>query len=197
MIRPIYLFGTSELREVTRPVEHDSDELQSLIDDLIDTMNEAQGIGLAAPQIGRTERVFVVNLSPMSESLAEEGITVPTETLVFVNPEIIEESEDDSEFEEGCLSIPDIHEEVIRPKGVRIRYRDRSFEEHEEWFDSMMARVIQHEYDHLEGILFVDLISSFRRRLLKRKLKDISEGIVEADYPVFARNTGLVEVSKS
>ena len=197
MIRPIYLFGTSELREATRPIECDSDELQALIDDMIDTMNGAQGIGLAAPQIGRQERLFVVNLSPMSESLAEEGITVPAETQVFINPEIVEESEDDSEFEEGCLSIPDIHEDVVRPQSIRISYLDRSFQAHEERYDSMMARVIQHEYDHLEGILFVDLISSFRRRLLKRKLKDISEGIVEAEYPVYARNTGLVEVSKS
>jgi peptide deformylase len=192
MIRPIYLLGTAELREVTRDIEGDSDEIQSLIDDMIDTMIEAKGIGLAAPQIGRTERVFVVDLSPMAEALAEDGLEVGPHPMVFINPSVIEESEVDSEFEEGCLSIPDIHEEVVRPESVTIQYLDRNFDLQNERFEGMMARVIQHEYDHLEGVLFIDLITAFRRRLLKRKLNEIRDGLVESDYPVFARGKGII-----
>ena len=115
MIRPVYLLGRPELREVTRRIESDSDELQSLIDDMIETMHGASGIGLAAPQIGRSERLFVVDVSPMAETLEEEGVEVPEQPMVFINASIVEEAEEDTEFEEGCLSIPEIHEIVVRP----------------------------------------------------------------------------------
>jgi peptide deformylase len=184
MIHPVYLLGRSELRETTQPVESDSQELQSLIDDMIETMHAASGIGLAAPQIGRTERLFVVDVSPMRESLEEEGVDVPEQPMVFLNAAIVLDSEEESEFEEGCLSIPDIHEVVVRPETIRIRYLGRDFEEREEEFSGMLARVIQHEYDHVEGILFIDHLSPLRRRLLKRRLADIRSGNVETDYEV-------------
>lgn len=186
MIRPVYLLGRPELREVTRRIESDSEELQALIDDMIQTMHAASGIGLAAPQIGRGERLFVVDVSPMAETLEEEGVAVPEQPMVFINASIVEEGEEDTEFEEGCLSIPDIHEIVVRPETVRIRYLNRHFEPHEDEFSGMLARVIQHEYDHVEGVLFIDYLSPLRRRLLKRRLEDISRGFVETDYEVLA-----------
>lgn len=186
MIRPIYLLGQPELREVTRRIESDSEEVQELIDDMIETMHGASGIGLAAPQIGRNERLFVVDVSPMRETLEEEGLDVPEQPMVFINASIMEESEEDTEFEEGCLSIPEIHELVIRPETVRIRYLDRYFEPQEGEFTGMLARVIQHEYDHIEGVLFIDHLSPLRRRLLKRRLADVQSGHVETDYEVLA-----------
>lgn len=186
MIRPVYLLGRPELRDVTRRIESDSDELQELIDDMIETMHGASGIGLAAPQVGRGERLFVVDVSAMRESLEEEGIDVPEQPMVFINASIVDESEESAEFEEGCLSIPEIHEIVIRPEAVRIRYLNRNFEQQEDEFTGMLARVIQHEYDHVDGVLFIDHLSPLRRRLLKRRLEEIRSGDVETDYEVLA-----------
>lgn len=183
MILPIYVYGAEELRTPTEPVSENSDSLQQLIDDMVETMRGASGIGLAAPQVGRHERLFVVDLTPMLDD-DEEDANQPRGPLVFINPEIVEESEEEVEFEEGCLSIPDLREYVARPEWVRIRYKDRDFVEREIEADGLLARVVQHEYDHLDGVLFVDLISAFRRRLLKRRLKDMANGAVEADYPL-------------
>ncbi len=193
MILPIYLLGTDVLREIALDVEKDSPEIQQLIDDMIETMHAAKGIGLAAPQIGRTERLFVVDVSPMEEDFVEAGMELPGQPMVFLNAEIVDESEDDSEFEEGCLSIPDIHEVVVRPEALTLRYLDRSFTPREERFEGMLARVIQHEYDHVDGVLFIDHLSSFKRRLLKRRLQDIREGRTEADYNVFAKDKGVIK----
>ncbi|WP_456427046.1 peptide deformylase [Rhodocaloribacter sp.] len=184
MILPIYVYGMPILRTPTEDVTENSEALQTLIDDMIETMHNAAGIGLAAPQVGRRERLFVVDLSPLAEELAEEGQTLPSQPMAFLNPEIIDESEAESEFEEGCLSIPDIREDVWRPERIRIRFLDRDFRPQELSLSGMIARVVQHEYDHLEGILFVDHISPFRRRLLRRRLREMARGLVEADYPV-------------
>ncbi|MGB0650665.1 MAG: peptide deformylase [Rhodothermales bacterium] len=193
MILPIYLLGTEILREETQVVEDDSPEIQQLIDDMIETMHAAHGIGIAAPQVGRSERIFIVDVSSMEEDFSEAGIEIPDQPMVFLNAEVIDEADVDSEFEEGCLSIPDIHEIVSRPKGLTLRYHDRTFTEREESFGGMLARVIQHEYDHVDGVLFIDHLSAFKRRLLKRRLQDIREGHTEADYTVFAKDVGVIE----
>ena len=181
MILPIHIYGSPVLREPALEVTENSEALQQLIDDMFETMYGAAGIGLAAPQIGRTERLFVCDVSQVSSP--EEPL--PEEPLVFINPVIEPVGEYDCEFEEGCLSIPDLREMVVRPEEVQVNYLDRNFEEQELHAEGLLARVIQHEYDHLEGILFVDHISSFKRRLMGRKLKEMTRGNVEADYPLF------------
>lgn len=181
MILPIRIFGDAILRQRAEDVTADSPELQSLIDDMLETMRHAPGIGLAATQVGRMERVFVADLTSREDESEEE---IPPQPMVFINPEIIGEGDEDVEYDEGCLSIPDITESVVRPDEIRIRYLDRDFNEHEETFTGVTARVIQHEYDHLEGILFIDRLSPLRRRLLKRRLKEMARGRVEAEYPV-------------
>ena len=180
MILPIYVYGAPILTKRTIEVEENTPELQQLIDDMIETMHGASGIGLAAPQVGRSERLFVVDLSPMVEDPEAEQM----EPMVFINPEIYEESEEDEEYEEGCLSIPDVREYVVRPEGIRIRYLDRNMQERDIEADGILARVIQHEFDHLDGILFLDHISAFKKRLLKRRLKEMVKGNIEADYPL-------------
>lgn len=184
MILPIRVYGDPDLRVSAEAVDENSDELQKLIDDMIETMHGAAGVGLAAPQVGRTERIFVVDLAPLAAELEEEGEVAPEGPIVFVNPELVEEDEEESDYEEGCLSIPEIREMVTRPVSLRVRYRDRDLTPQEMHVSGMLARVIQHEYDHLEGILFTDRISAFRRRLLKRRLQSIKEGEVQAEYPL-------------
>jgi peptide deformylase len=186
MVRPIYAYGEPCLRKEAEEVGENSASLQELIDDLIETMRGATGIGLAAPQVGRTERLFVIDLSPMADEAERDGELIPPQPMVFINPELVEESEEECEFEEGCLSIPDIRELVVRSERVRVRFLDRDFRPREMDASGLLARVIQHEYDHLEGILFIDRISPFRRRLLRRRLRDMARGEVEADYPLVA-----------
>lgn len=181
MILPIRIFGDEILREQAEDVTENSPEIQALIDDLLETMANAPGIGLAATQVGRRERIFVADLTSREEESEE---VLPEQPMVFINPEIIEEGDEEVEYDEGCLSIPDITETVWRPDRIRIRYLDRQFKEHEEELSGVLARVIQHEYDHLEGILFIDRISPLRRRLLRRKLREMSRGEVDAEYPV-------------
>ncbi|BBM69061.1 peptide deformylase [Rhodothermus marinus] len=184
MVLPIHVYGDPILRERAQPVEADSPELQQLLDDMVETMHAASGIGLAAPQVGRRERVFVVDLTPMKDELEAEGETLPPMPMFFINPELVWTSEEQCSFEEGCLSIPDVREVVERPAAVRIRYLDRQFRPQELEVRGMLARVIQHEYDHLEGILFIDRISAFRRQLLRRRLREIARGQVSAEYPL-------------
>jgi len=192
MIQPIYLLGTEVLRTQTVKVEGDSPGIQSLISDMIETMHSARGIGLAAPQIGRSARIFVVDVSPMEEEFEEDGLEMPPQPMVFINPQMVEESGDENEFEEGCLSIPDIQEIVVRLDTLTISYLDRNFEQRKESFEGTLARVIQHEYDHLEGILFLDHLTAFKRRLLKRKLNEIRLGNTEAEYPVYTEERGVI-----
>ena len=181
MILPIHVYGSPILHEPTKEVDTNTPELQELIDNMIETMHGASGIGLAAPQVGRTERLFVVDLSPLSEDEPD----LPNSPLVFINPQIEEESEEEEEFEEGCLSIPDLREYITRPESISISYLDREFNVQKLEAEGMLARVIQHEYDHLEGVLFIDHISSFKRRLMKRRLKEMTNGKVQTDYPVY------------
>ena len=188
MILPIYVYGHDALRQETDPVEDNTEDLQSLIDDMIETMHNAAGIGLAAPQVGRNERLFVVDLTPMADEMAEAGEPFPHQPMVFINPEIVEETDETVELEEGCLSIPEVRETVTRPERVRLRYRDRRFEEQEIEAGHMLARVLQHERDHLDGVLFTDYLSSFRKRLLRRPLREMVNGEVEADYPLITKD---------
>ncbi len=184
-ILSIRLFGDSILRQQTKFIKAVDAEIQKLIADMIETMHNAEGIGLAAPQVGRLERLFVVDVSGLKEAFPEQEVDrLPDHPMVFINPEITWESEGEEEFEEGCLSIPDIREPVFRPEAVQITYQDRNMQEHSLKVDGILARVIQHEYDHLEGVLFTDYISVFRRTMLKRKLAEISCGMSSANYPV-------------
>ena len=188
MVLPIHVYGHDALRQETEPVEENTDDLQSLIDDMIETMRNAAGIGLAAPQVGRTERLFVVDLTPMADEMAEAEEPLPPQPMVLINPEIVEESDETVDLEEGCLSIPEVREAVTRPERIRMRYLDRTFEEQEIEAGHMLARVLQHERDHLDGVLFTDYLSSFRKRLLQRPLREMVNGEVEADYPLVTQD---------
>lgn len=178
-VLPIVTYDDELLRRQTSPVKKNSEKLQELIDDMFDTMYNSDGVGLAAPQVGELLRVFVVDAGPVSED--EENDHEP---LAMINPEITFTSDEEVEMEEGCLSIPGINAAVKRPERIRVRYLDRDFEEQELEVDGWLARVIQHEKDHLDGILFLDHLSGFRRKLLHSKLKEIAEGRKEIDYPV-------------
>ena len=187
MILPIRLFGDPVLRRPTIKVDNMTEEVRGLIGDMVDTMRNAAGIGLAAPQVGCAERLFVVDISPLLEELPEaDRKDVPPQPMVVINPEIVWEGDTDEEFEEGCLSIPDIRELVIRPERIRIDFVDENMAMHSLTVGGLLSRVIQHEYDHLNGVLFTDHISAFRRNLLRRRLKDIARGEIEAEYPVQA-----------
>jgi len=164
-ILDVYLYGSPVLREKVRPVEEITDEIGQLIDDMILTMYEDDGIGLSANQVGWSISLFVVGSGAFEDDRPD---------MVFVNPEILEMSEETETMEEGCLSVPGIREEVTRPKSVRIRYRDPEMKVHEETFTGFPARVIQHENDHLNGIFFTDRIGLVRKMLLKRKLAEIA-----------------------
>jgi len=184
-VHPIRLYGDPILRQKTVQVDSVTQELHDLIQDMIETMHHAEGIGLAAPQIGRSESLFVVDVSPIMEDVMElQDQPVPSQPMIFVNPEILWESDDEVEYEEGCLSIPEIKEMVYRSSSLKIQFQDVALQEQVATFEGFLARVIQHEYDHLHGVLFLDHISSFRRNLLKRKLRHIRSGNIETTYPV-------------
>ena len=159
MILPIYLYGQPVLRKPTEDITPESLDLKQLLSDMWETLAVAEGCGLAAPQIGKAIRLFIVD----GTELAEDYPECQDFKKVFINPEIIEESEDDATFSEGCLSLPGISENVIRPASITIRYMDENFTEHTEAYEGFAARIIQHEYDHLEGHVFTDRISPFRR----------------------------------
>ncbi len=193
MVLPIYAYGQPVLRERAAEVESDSPELQALIDDMIETMGVAHGAGLAAPQVGESLRLFVADLTSYAEDLAEDNDGVvpdyATGPLVFINPElIVEEGAPEIDMEEGCLSIPDLRETISRPDVLRIRFLDRQFQEHEWPVEGPLARVIQHETDHLDGVLYLDYLSPLRRKFLSRRLKAIARGDCEADYPMAFRD---------
>lgn len=178
MILPIVAYGDPVLKKVGEDISQDYPNLQELIDDMIATMDHASGVGLAAPQIGLPIRLFVINSKHMFEEEEEdEGLEE-----VFINAEIIEESGEEWAFEEGCLSIPHIRADVFRPETVKIKYFDRNFKEHVKTFNDLTARVIQHEYDHIEGILFIDHLKPLKKKMLKKKLTNISEGKIKIGY---------------
>lgn len=179
MIYPIVLFGDPVLRKKGQDVPVGSD-IKELIADMFETMRAASGVGLAAPQIGKSLRVFIVDSKPMHDDDDESSPL----TSAFINPQILDESGEEWAFEEGCLSIPGIREDVKREEKIKIKYFDEDWNEHIEEFDDIKARIIQHEYDHIEGVLFTDYVSPFKKKLLKGKLASISKGKVDADYRV-------------
>ncbi|HHT22238.1 MAG TPA: peptide deformylase [Bacteroidales bacterium] len=180
MILPIYTYGQSVLRKVAEPIEKDYPKLNELIDNMYETMKHAEGVGLAAPQVGLPIRLFVIDLEPLKGDNPE----LADFKLAMINPEILEESIEEVEFDEGCLSVPGISETVSRPEEIKIRYLDTDFNEHVEVFNGFKARVIQHEYDHLEGHLFTDRVKPLRRQLLKSKLTNIARGKTATKYKI-------------
>ena len=183
---PIRLFGDPALRQQTMPVTSVNVELKELIEDMMETMHNAGGIGLAAPQVGRPERLFVVDISSPMRYMPEGMRSIlPEQPMVLINPEIAWQSESKEEFPEGCLSIPHVGIPVIRPKFVEVRYQDELMKKHSLHADGILARVIQHEYDHLEGILITDHINGFSQNSL-RKLSEVARGNVQTDFPVLS-----------
>lgn len=178
MIYPIVIFGSEVLRKPSVELTPDYPDLKKLIEDLFLTMASADGVGLAAPQIGKNIRLFVVDCSPWGD----EDEACKEYKRAFINPEIYEVSEETELFNEGCLSLPGLHEDVRRPVAVKMRYLDENFEPHDELFDGFRARVIQHEYDHLDGKVFTDRLSPLRRQLLKSKLLGMSKGKYRCSY---------------
>ena len=178
MIYPIVIYGSQILRNESEEITPEYPELKKLIEDMWITLGEAEGVGLAAPQIGKNIRLFIVDCTPWGE----DDPSLADFKRVFINAEIYEESEETSLFEEGCLSIPGIHENVRRPVSIRMRYLDENFVEHDEEFDGLPARVIQHEYDHLEGKVFTDRVTPLRRNLLKGKMTKLANGKYRCAY---------------
>lgn len=177
---PIYIYGHPVLREVGQDITPEYEGLQDLITNMWETMYFSDGIGLAAPQIGRAIRLFVIDADPMADTFPEcKGLK-----QTFINARIVERSEDTLSESEGCLSIPGINEKVPRPSTITIEYLDADFQPHRESYSGFAARVIQHEYDHIEGILFIDQIASIRKQLIKGKLTNLQKGKVSAHYRV-------------
>ncbi len=178
MIFPIVLYGDPVLKKKAKEVAHGDESVVEFVENMFETMEAAQGVGLASPQVGQSLRIFIVDSTPMEEN-EEDGLR-----QAFINPVMLDEDGEPWSFEEGCLSIPGIREDVERKPMIRLKYFDEQWVEHEKEFDGLQARIIQHEYDHIEGILFTDYISSFKKRLLKGKLAKISKGETDAEYRV-------------
>jgi peptide deformylase len=177
MIRRIHIYGDPVLRNDSIDIDKHHPDLDILIEDMFESMITANGIGLAAPQIGININLFVINTEMVSKN------PLPLKK-VFINPRILESSGKSFAYEEGCLSIPGIHEDVFRNEKILIEYYDRNFKHSKEYFDGINARVIQHEFDHLRGILFIDRISNLKKRLIKKRLQELSAGKIDVDYPV-------------
>jgi len=185
MILPIVAYGDPVLRKVATDITAEYPKLDELIPNMWETMYNAHGVGLAAPQIGLPIRLFLVDTSPFSddEDLSEaEQEQLKDFKKVFINAKIEDETGSEWDFNEGCLSIPDIREDVKRKPEITVSYLDENFEHHTETYDGLLARVIQHEYDHIEGVLFTDKLSSLKKRLLKNRLDKISKGKINVDY---------------
>lgn len=182
MIYPIVAYGDSVLRKKCAEIPEDYAGLQELIDGMFETMYNASGVGLAAPQVGRPIRLFIVDTTGFTEPGEPDAEGLKDFKRVFINAQVEQQSEDGFLFNEGCLSIPDVRGDVDRPEEVTLRYRDRDWKEHVETFTGMKARVIQHEYDHIEGVLFTDHLSPLRKSMLKKKLNTISSGKIKVGY---------------
>jgi len=178
MIYPIMIYGSPVLRKVAENIDKNYPGLNEFIADMWETMYHSDGLGLAAPQVGKSVRLFVID----GEPLEEESPELKNFKKVFINPKIIESSNETITQNEGCLSIPNLREEIMRPIKIRIDYYDENFNHFDEWHEGAAARVIQHEYDHLEGVLFTDKVSPIKKRLLKGKLTAISKGKFSVDY---------------
>ncbi|GAB4160727.1 MAG: peptide deformylase [Winogradskyella sp.] len=185
MILPIVAYGDAVLKKKAKEINKDYPNLNDLIENMYETMYGAYGVGLAAPQVGLPIRLFLVDTEPFSEDedlTEKEKEQMKNFKKTFINAQILEEEGDEWAFNEGCLSIPDVREDVFRKPRIKIQYQDENFETHVEEYDGLIARVIQHEYDHIEGILFTDKLSSFKKRLIKGKLTNISKGKIKIDY---------------
>ena len=185
MILPIVAYGDPVLRKVGSPIDANYPELEKLIANMKETMYNASGVGLAAPQIGKAIRIFLIDASPFAddEDLSEKDSNILKDfNRVFINPQIIKEEGEEWIFNEGCLSIPDVREDVLRKEKITIEYQDENFKKHTEILEGLAARVFQHEYDHIEGILFTDKLSTLKKRIIKKKLENISKGKIKADY---------------
>ena len=177
MILPIVSFGNSILRCKCSPVQ-ENQPIEDILKNMYETMYNAQGVGLAAPQVGIDLSIFIIDTTPFCDN---ENNLIPLKKE-FINPEIIDYSGKDESFNEGCLSIPGLREDVIRKDQIKIRYFDKNFNEHTEKYEGINSRVIQHEYDHLMGVLFTDRVSTLKKKLLKSKLNKIKNGDIEVDY---------------
>ncbi len=179
MILPVYLYGHPVLRQVASEIEKDYPALKELLANMAETMYDSDGIGIAAPQVGVSARIIVIDVDPLSEAFPE----LKDVKLTLINPivEVIEDGERKTR-EEGCLSLPGIHENVTRVEKVKMKWLDENFQQHDEVFEGYLARVIQHEYDHLEGRVFIDHISPIRKQLIRTKLNNIIAGKVRCDY---------------
>ena len=180
MILPIYTYGQPVLRKVAEDITPDYPELDTLIQNMWETLAQSEGIGLAAPQIGKAIRLVLIDLDPLAEDLPE----YKDFKKVYINAHIIEFDENSKKetSQEGCLSVPAIHENVTRPTRIHVEYDDENFEHHDEWVEGYLARVMQHEFDHLEGKMFIDRISPFRKQIIKTKLKALLQGRYQCGY---------------
>lgn len=180
MVLPIYIYGQPVLRKVSEDIAPDYPNLQQLISDMWETLAASEGIGLAAPQIGRNIRLVVIDLDPLGDDMPE----YKDFRRVYINPHIVELDEDSTHenLEEGCLSLPGIHEKVSRPTRIHVKYQDEQFQEHDEWIEGYLARVMQHEFDHLDAHLFIDRISPLRKQLIQGKLKALMQGRYRCSY---------------
>ena len=187
MILPIVAYGDPVLKKRASEISKDTPKLEETISNMYESMYGAHGVGLAAPQVGLSIRLFMVDTSPFAdddEYSDEEQEKLKSFKRTFINAKIIEETGEEWAFNEGCLSIPNVREEVLRQPVIKVEYQDENFKSHTETFDGLIARVIQHEYDHIEGILFTDKVSSLKKRLLKGKLVNISKGKTNVDYRI-------------
>ena len=181
---PIYVYGTDILREPTKEVTPDLPGLQKLIADMYDTMYASDGIGLAAPQVGKALQLFVIDASPLKDAYPETADMKHT----FINAEVLEYGTEEVTLDEGCLSLPGLSEPVSRPTTVRVKYQDESFEWQQETFRGFSARVFQHEFDHTRGILFTDKVPAMRKAMIRSKLKKMSRGNIRADYKIITNS---------
>lgn len=192
MVLPIVVYGDPVLRKVGVDIDKNYEGLNQLIADMFETMYEANGVGLAAPQVGKAIRLFVIDATPFADVEEDEESEFTKKELeilkdfkkVFINARILEEDGEEWKFNEGCLSIPKLREDVLRKPNIKIEYYDENFKKHTEQYDGVIARVIQHEYDHIQGVLFTDKISPLKRTLIAGKLNDISKGKINADYKI-------------
>ena len=192
MILPIVAYGDPVLKKEAGEISKEYPELKALIENMFETMYEASGVGLAAPQIGRDIRLFITDGSPFAEEDEDEdgepiepdprAVGIADFKQVFINPTIVEESGEEWAFKEGCLSIPKVREDVFRKEKIRITYYDENWEFKDEYYEGYAARIIQHEYDHIEGVLFTDHLSAIKKKLIASKLQNISKGLVRVDY---------------
>lgn len=185
MILPIVAYGDPVLKKKAKEIPEDYPKLEELVENMFETMYNAHGVGIAAPQVGKAMRVFIIDATPFADDIElskEEQEQLDGLKKVFINPIILDEIGDDWAFNEGCLSIPEIREDVFRKPEMTIEYYDVDFNKHTETYTGLAARVIQHEYDHIEGILFTDKLSSLKKRLIKGKLQKIAKGDIKVDY---------------